>query len=184
MAASLALIEFRITHNLSVGGYHSHLRFLMERAASRVHRDQSLIEYDRFIRERAEVYGPGVMGYGDLEGINRYLGVGSLRSAPGVPGGGHQGFVSKINRKMSVGGITASDDAGRIAGSGIFVVVAGTITQGLIASLRPAVPVPSLVVVKAVFPPLKVQEWGRAGARNQVIFLWPCLCGENPCRPQ
>lgn len=45
-----------------------------------MHRDQSLIEYVRFVRERAEVYGPSVMCYGDQEGINRYLGVGSLRN--------------------------------------------------------------------------------------------------------
>lgn len=35
---------------------------------------------DRFVRERAEVYEPSIMTYGDSEGINRYLGLGSLRS--------------------------------------------------------------------------------------------------------
>lgn len=79
VAASLALIEYRLSHNLTIGGYHAHLRFILERAASRVHKDSSPIEYDRFVRERAEVYGPSVMSYGDIEGINRYLGLGSLR---------------------------------------------------------------------------------------------------------
>lgn len=32
-----------------------------------------------FVRERVEVYGPSIMTYGDNEGINRYLGLGSLR---------------------------------------------------------------------------------------------------------
>lgn len=88
VGASLALIDYRMNQNLPIGGYLSHLRFILERAASKVHKDQSLIDYDRFIRERAEALGPSVMGYGDLEGINRYLAVGSLRStsAFGAPG--------------------------------------------------------------------------------------------------
>lgn len=79
MAASLALIEFRLTQIMPIGGYHAHLRFLLEHSASRDHREQSLIDYDSFFRERAEIYGPSVMSYGDIEGINRYLGLGSLR---------------------------------------------------------------------------------------------------------
>lgn len=48
-----------------------------------MHKEQSLVDYNRFVRERAELYGPNVMSSGDMEGINRYLGVGSLRSYQG-----------------------------------------------------------------------------------------------------
>lgn len=48
VAASLALIEYRLANNMPIGGYHAHLRFLLERSASRVHKDQSLVDYDRF----------------------------------------------------------------------------------------------------------------------------------------
>lgn len=98
VGASLALIDFRISQSLPIGGYLSHLRFILERAASKVHKEQSLIDYDHFIRERAEIFGPSVMGYGDLEGINRYLGVGSLRSMSSATGntGKHQAKSSNI----------------------------------------------------------------------------------------
>lgn len=49
VAGSLALIEYRLAHNLSIGGYHAHLRFLLGRAAYWVHKDHSLIDYDRFV---------------------------------------------------------------------------------------------------------------------------------------
>lgn len=94
VGASLALIEYRLSQGMPIGGYHSHLRFLLERASSKVHREQSLIQYDRFIRERAEIYGPAIMNYGDSEGINRYLGVGSLR-AMSTAGGGFKKSVAR-----------------------------------------------------------------------------------------
>lgn len=45
------------------------------------------MDYDRFIRERADTYGPSIMSYGDSESINRYLGLGSLRPNTSNVGG-------------------------------------------------------------------------------------------------
>ena len=60
-------------------GYVRHVRFLMEK--SKVYIPSALIGYNAEMRERAEIFGSSVFGYGDHDLSHRWLGVDSLKTS-------------------------------------------------------------------------------------------------------
>ena len=78
IAGSLSLLESMLRQGVDCSGYVRHVRFLVEK--SKVYNPTSLIGYDAEMRERAEIFGPSVFGYGDHDLTHRWLGVDSLKS--------------------------------------------------------------------------------------------------------
>ena len=94
IAGSLSLLESMLRQGVDCTGYVRHVRFLVEK--SKIYLSSALIGYDTEMRERAEIFSPGVFSYGDHDLTHRWLGVESLK-----PSTSSSAVCSKAEKKKS-----------------------------------------------------------------------------------